>query len=239
MTFYNDNENDLNENYIILNQNTSDIFQRDNANSNFLLSSLNEFMSVSKISPEVINIFNHDINQRVAWENIILFDKFDERKTFNFSSFKDEYDLNIPKDYLLTFDADSIIDAGLEYFNKYLKTKYINFDFNVMKSMLERKNHFTSFNYIFKVFNMFEVLLPMSIKDSYDELIKMFNGIPLVERVSKMKDQSYIGMVWNMSSAYLSKCDPDIHEIFMVQHWDFISEYVVKNYIWFNTIRRF
>jgi len=229
MDFYDTHSDDISSNFIALNPSTTDLHEQDNSNTSYILSVLSTFKDLKHVPLSAINEFNENINQRIVWENIIIDDTLYSRISFNMNTDTNNYEEDVPYDYFITYENDPITNACLNYFVKYLDEKYDTFDFLVMNDILSRMQHFQSFDYIFKVFNMMETLLPLMIKKYHKEVMSLFGDIPLIEKVKKSKEKSSIGIMWNMCMEYLSKCDQDIYVIFEIQKWDFISSYILKN----------
>jgi len=227
MDFYEENENELGFNVLGVNMNTSDIIQQSNANSTFILSNLSIFKNMKSISPELLSDFLHEINQRILWENVIEYETPLARRPFDINGDKDFLE-EMPIGYEDTHREDSIIEAIIKYIPRYLQQKYVKFDFSTMNSIMERLQQFDLSTFLMKTFTMFETLLPLSLKNSIEEVLGMIGDTTLHEKIKRIKDKSYIGILWNMSESYLSKCDPDLHTIFVSQNWEFINDYITK-----------
>ena len=228
MDFYDSEENNLMNDFIYLNQRTSDIMQQDNINSKYILSKLNEFKTLKRISPELMNEFIITINQKIIWENIIEFNDQNVRVPFALLNTV-TYDTNVPDDYYDTYEHDSIVDATIKFLPRYIQQKYQFFDFSPVNNIIERMQTFDVSKYLIKLFVILETLLPLSLSKFFEEVMEMLGDLTLQEKINKIKDKAYIGMLWNMSEAYLSKCDPDIHSVFINQSWDFIQSYINQN----------
>jgi len=229
MDFYDTHSDDISSNFIALNPSTTDLHEQDNSNTSYILSVLSTFKDLKHVPLSAINEFNENINQRIVWENIIIDDTLYSRISFNMNTDTNNYEEDVPYDYFITYENDPITNSCLNYFVKYLDEKYDTFDFLVMNDILSRMQHFQSFDYIFKVFNMMETLLPLMIKKYHIEIMDLFGDIPLIEKVKKSKEKSSIGIIWNMCMEYLTKCDQDLYVIFEIQKWEFISSYILKN----------
>jgi len=229
MDFYDIHSDDISSNFISLDSNSTDMVEQDNSNTSYILSVLSTFKDLKYIPQSVINEFNENINQRIVWENIIIDDTPYSRISFNMNIDINNYEEVVPYDYFITYENDPITNACLNYFVKYLDEKYETFDFLVMNDILNRMQHFQSFDYIFKLFNMIETLLPLMIKEYHEVVMSLFGDTPLIEKIKKSKEKSSIGIMWNMCMEYLTKCDQDLYVIFEIQKWDFISSYILKN----------
>ncbi len=230
MDFYDEYENDLSDHFITTDDRTSDMPINTNENTEFFITNLSEYMGKSNLSMELLQKFHIDINQKVIWENIIQDEDAFSRKTFNVDKFLDFVNYTVPDDYSITYKNNSIVASGIKYFLKYLYDKYSNFDFRVMNDKLERMQEFSAFNYLYKTFYMFETLLPIAIKNTKEEYFLMLENMSEVKKYEKIKDKSYIGLIWNtVLNSYLSKCDQDLFDIFDNQTWDFVSAYILKN----------
>jgi hypothetical protein len=230
MSFYSQHENMLSKYFISLDQETSDMDFNLNENSELLLTTLNEFFELDNLSNELVKTLTFEINQRLLWENVLEYSVYDQRKTFNFDDFKDDYVYNVPDDYLGLQESDSIITSTINILQNYLKEKYDSFHFERMDEILNRMEIFTAFNYIYKLFHIFECYLPNALKESKDETLELFPDIKIQEINDKLKDEKIIGLIWNQTfNNYLSKCDKNIYEIFELQRWPFITAYVIKN----------
>jgi hypothetical protein len=230
MPFFDQHENMLSKYFISLEQETSDMIISNNENSELLLTTLNEFFDMDNISIELMSPVSFEINQRLLWENILEYDVYDQRKTFNFDDFKNEYEFNVPNNYHEVYQNDSIITSSINLIQNYLKEKYKTFHFERMNEIINRMEIFTAFNYIYKLFYIFECYLPNALKENRDETLELFSELTFQESLLKLKDEKIIGLIWNQTfDRYLSKCDKNIYEIFELQRWPFITEYVIKN----------
>ena len=230
MDFYDEYEQDLSDSFVSTNYDTSDMPINENENTEFFITSFSEFMNRKNLSIESLQTFNININQKVIWENILQDQYPFTRKTFNMDKFLDYMSYLVPDYYEITFKNNSIVSSGIKYFLRYLYDKYPNFDFRVMNDKVERMQEFSSFNFLYKTFYMFETLLPIAINNSKQEYFLMFEDMAEIKKYEKIKDKSYIGLIWNtVLNSYLNKCDPDLFDIYDNQTWDFVSTYVLKN----------
>ena len=230
MDFYDEYEQDLSDSFVSTDYDTSDMPINENENTEFFITCMSEFKSKNNLSIEGLQLFHININQKVIWENILQDQTPFSRKTFNMDKFIDYMGYTVPDYYLITHKNNSIVSSGIKYFLRYLYDKYSNFDFRVMNDKIERMQEFSVFNYLYKTFYMFETLLPIAINNSKQEYFLMFEDLPEHKKYEKIKDKSYVGLIWNtVLSSYLSKCDEDLFDIFDNQTWDFVSAYVLKN----------
>lgn len=230
MDFYDEFEDDISNGFIVTDMKTSDMKVNNNETTGYILSTLDAFFSKKNVSKELMSTFNFQINQMVVWENIILYNDPFSRKTFNADDFTSSYDYAVPDYYEILDENNSVVSACIKYFKEYLNKKYTNFDFGVVDTIAERQQNFTSFNYLYKLFYMFETLLPIAIKNIVEDYATLFDDLKDHERINKLKTKTYLGLIWNTTlTKYLSRCDQDLFEVFENQSWDFVSEYVLKN----------
>lgn len=225
MDFFDENDNELSNNFIYLNQNTSDIMQQSNVNSTYILSKLSDFFYNKKISPEILNNFLFEINQRIIWENLLEFNDATVRQPFDLLA-NVQYNLTVPDDYADTMQEDSMIDALIKFLPRYFQRKYKNLDFSSINDIISSMQPFEISKYLLKLFTILETLLPMSLEKSIEEVMLMFGEISLLEKINKVKDKAYLGMLWNMTQSYLAKCDRDIYLTITSQSWEFVSDYI-------------
>lgn len=230
MDYFETRENEISNNFITINFETTDMYINEHENSMMLISTFREWID-SKVSPEVIGELNFTINQGLVWENILEFDSWNIRKTFNFDLFSKRYNFQIPQNYEMIKNNNSIIEAGITEIPIFLKTKYPDYDFNPVLEIAERLQTFSNFNLLFKLLNMFESLIPITIKCFVDSILSDLDAnMKAQDRYNILREKSYLGLIWNhVMNTYLSKCDVDLYNSFNSQSWAFSSGFILKN----------
>lgn len=227
ISFYDKYENTLSRNTIVYDNVTSDEVHNTNYNSNFLLSRLNDFYDLNHIEVTMMEQFNEEIYQRVVYENILEFSNPFIRESYTITK---PYNVSttIPFDYDYAYQYDSIILAGINYFNYYLNDKFEYFDFTVMNDKLSRMDSFYIFNFYLKIINLLDCTMYKEIQNNLENLFEMLEDMPLKDKINRVKDKAYVAIIWNNLLSYLSKCNADLHECFISQSWDFIGDYITN-----------
>lgn len=227
MDFYDKYENTLARNTICLDSITSDLVPNNNYNSSYVLSTLNDFYDRNYVSVPVMDDFNNEVYQRVVYENIIDMDDPLARKSYR--TYQNEVDYDIPVGYEIAKESDSIFDAVIFYTDIYIRDKYPLLDMDAFESIVQRMDHFDTFSFYLKMLNILDCFSHIEINKYYENIQNMLNE----ENDSKdilnvSSSKSYIGIMWNNFLAYLSKCNKDIHELFILQGWNFIEDFIQK-----------
>ena len=227
MGFYENYEYILSERSLVIDSPTSDIIYNSNYNSSYLLSSLNDFFDKTHVEFTLMEDFNQEIYQRVVYENLLTFGEPDTRKSYTMVK-------NPPVNYEITFgyeyacEYNSIIPAGINCFQHYLDDKFEFFDFSVFNSKMERMEQFESFNFYLKMINLLDCTLYQEIQNSLENLYDMLEDMPIKDKIKRVKEKSFVAIIWNNLLSYLGKCDSDLQECFISQSWEFINKYITE-----------
>lgn len=227
MSFYEKYEYLLQSNSMIVDYDTSDILYNANYNSNYLITTLNEFYDKRSIDIHIMEEFNEELYQRVVYENLIEYGEPDARVLFTMLK-EFPVDYNIPFGYEYAHEYNSIIDSGITFINFYLNDKFEFFDFTNFNNKVLRMNTFEVFNFSLKMMNVLDCTLYSEIQNNLDNLMDLLDDSPIKEKINKIKDKAYVAVIWNNLLNYLSKCNSDLHECFISQSWEFINDYITK-----------
>lgn len=224
MDFYDRYEGTLARKAIVLETETSNMLDNSNYNSVFMLSNLNDLFDRSYVSVAIMDDFNNEVFQRVVYENILEFDDPFSRKSYR--TFQREVSLDIPVGYEITASCDSIVDAGIYYISAYLRDKYPLLDIDALETICGQMDHFTLFNFYLKILNILDCFAHVEIEKYFENLQNLLREDSENIIIKKSKDKSHIAVMWNNFLAYLSRGDKDIHQLFILQGWDFIEAFV-------------
>lgn len=227
MGFYENYEYVLYKDTLTVDDVTSDIIHNTNYNSNYLLSTLNDFFDKTHIDLTLMEQFNEELYQRLVYENLIDYNDPDARISFTYNkAFPVSY--TIPFGYEYAKEYDSIITSGINLISHYLEDKFEYFDFSTVNNQIERLDEFNVFNFYLKLMNMLDCTMYQEIQNTSENLYEMLEDMPIKDKINKIKDKSYVAIMWNNLLNYFGKCDPDLQQCFVSQSWEFISDYITR-----------
>lgn len=224
MDFYDRYEGTLARRNIVLETETSNMMDNSNYNSVFMLSTLNDFYDRNYVSVAIMDDFNNDIYQRVVYENILEFKDPYARKSYR--TFKKEMSMDIPVGYEIAYSCDSIVDSGIYYMGAYIRDKYQLLDIDALETITGQMDQFNLFNYYLKILNILDCFSHIEIEKYFENLQNLLREDNEKSIINTLKDKSHIAVMWNNFLAYLSRGDKDIHQLFLLQGWDFINSFV-------------